>query len=250
MSTTTDERLGPERLIRIRSARPDGSVRVLPVLQGGLGAMGNRVAREVAAAAEGFATRALDVANSLAGPRERAAMIRTHSASLFGTLQKAAAEARTEREELAARMRSISATKPYSSGVGHLAAEDLALAQAFRALPAGERAKQLRMMQEEGWSDPRLADALQRTHSLLHGCDWHQTNALRVAGVRDLMRDEFATLEARRHQLHAAEVAIRTAVEVVREAVGTASDIMEHAPAALAVTATPLEWEPQPPAAA
>ncbi len=245
---TRDGQQIASRLLKITSPTPDAAPKVIGILpEAGQNAPVVKLARDVAAAAEGFSVRVADVARSLAGPSQRAGLKREEVAKLAPALKSAAVEISTAKASVDERIRALTFTPAYGSGrvPGHQPFFDLEVAKAFAAQPATERTMQLAMLKRAPF-DLSLIDALQRVPPIVSGVSRRDLQELRVASVKTFMRTDVATLEAEIAQIELAEAAVRASVDIVNEATGTLADLRTLAPEAMAVHAdsTRLQWLP------
>ena len=243
---TRDGQQIANRLLKITSPTPDAAPKVIGILpETGHNAPVVKLARDVAAAAEGFSVRVADVARSLAGPTHRAGLKREEVAKLAPVINSAAVEISTAKARVNGSMTALSFTPAYGSGrlPGHQPFFDLEVSKAFAAQSATERTVQLAMLKREPF-DLGLIDALQRVPPIVSGVSRRDLQELRIAGVKTFMRAEVATLEGEIAQIELAEAAVRASVDIVNEATGTLADLRTLAPEAMALYAdsTRLQW--------
>lgn len=240
----------PKNLIRINDPSPNGKARVIGIWPGPDAGLLAQVSRETVRETEKFLRSAHDVrGNRNFGPVETGSRLREAAAPTLKVLNENATKLSAEKEKVRLLVATVSPTKPYTE-LGHWQpAFDLRLIDSFHAMPVGQRGMVSHQLRLEPVMHLDLAEALLRVPRGIAGIDESLRAEIRLGLLKIFKHDEFGLLDTQVEQLAVTERALREAIEAVVEVTGTASDLIEHAPAAFKFSrspedAVPVSWTP------
>lgn len=237
-----------KNLIRIDDPSPTGKARVIGIWPGPDEGLLAQVRRETVRETEKFLRSAHDVrGNRNFGPVETGTRLREAASPTLKVLNETATKLRAEKEKVRLQVSTISPTKEYRE-LGHwMPAFDLRLIDNYHALPVGKRGMIDHQMRLEPVMHLDLAEALLRVPRGIAGIDERLRADIKLGLLKVFKHDEFEALNTQVEQLAVTERALRESIEAVLEATGTASDLIEHAPAAFEYRMSPqdpVSWTP------
>lgn len=232
-----------EDLIHIRD--PQGQTRVLGQWPGDVAGPKRAMVNRIVGSTEKLLRAAYDIrGNRNFGPIEAGERLREASGPMLKELNEHATALRQQKESLRDAVRAIAPTQSYAESGHWQAAVDMRVLDAFNALPVAEKAAMKHQLLMEPALNTPLADAMLRLPRMVTGLEHSDWQTIRVNLLRGLNRPEFDGLSQQMAQTNFAQTALRVAVEAAMETTGTRADLMEHAPAALALQATaPIDWK-------
>jgi hypothetical protein len=231
-------------LVRIRDPQRDAPPRVLGAWPGNATSSIRLAVNRIVISTEKLLRAAYDIrGNRNFGPIERSERLREASGPTLRELNEVATALRTDRDTLQGEVRRVNPAKPYEQCGHWQAALDLRLLDALKALPIAERATTMHRLQNDPMQCWDLADAMLRLPPMVTGLEHSERHAIKLSLFRTWKNDEFSALDERMQQVNFAQTAVRLAVDTTMETVGTRADLMEHAPAALALQAADaIDW--------
>ena len=233
----------PRKLIRIGN-------KVVGVEVGLPSAPLNVLIQEVTKEGDSFVSRHKDIVGSNFARGQTVLKTRDAAAAMLSKVNVTTAKIRAEKARIAEQQARATPVTSYEQKHLHVMHEDMERRANLKAMPLAKRAAVMHQLMLEPLVHLPLAEALLRTPPDLSPLSAYERAHLNASLLQALQPELYSSLDQQMEQLNTAEAVVRAAVDLVRTATGSMTEVMENAPESFKVslsTEPPLRWVPPAP---